>query len=442
MLTEQEVVDELTNFYRTMDDAVDERTPAWRPGLSRLRSPSWRVQLMATAALLVLAIGVGLLVREARLIKPTSPVTSPGPRGDSALVVDAENQFMPVGLLSDRDGWQLSAGHLSVSRNGGVTWQEITPAGSQSGGCCMVFFLDARHGWAGGAWSPSSPTVKIFETLDGGTSWTKVGDAGPTSSGPCCPTMDFIDMNHGWIIYNDGTSAGGIQALAVGAGYTGKLLQTTDGGAHWSALPNLPAVAAQRPFFETTSLHFVDSQRGWYVGSNDQISQHLFMTQDGGQSWSEQRVPVPSAESAQSKSMAVPSFLGTNRGVLPITTADGHVFVDVSNDGGRTWKLDRAMSAVFPKNGRPLAGVGMAAPSYVGNGVVALVVGPDLEINTGGGWKTITPAGANGGIYDIQFANSRVGWALMQHPCALCAYTQYDLKKTSDGGRTWTDVRS
>jgi photosystem II stability/assembly factor-like uncharacterized protein len=248
--------------------------------------------------------------------------------------------------------------------------------------------------------------------------------------------MDFIDLNHGWIIYNDSTS------FAVGAGFTGKLLQTIDGGAHWTALPDLPAVAAQRPFFQNTSLHFVDSHTGWYVGWNDQISQHLFMTQDGGQSWSEQRVPVPSAESAQSRYMAVPSFLGTNRFVLPITTADGHVFVDVSNDGGRTWKLDPAMSAVFPENGRPLASVGMAAPSFVGNGVVALVVGPDLELNTGGGWKTITPAGATGGIYDVQFANPRVGWALMGHQCQICAYTQYELKKTTDGGHTWIDVRS
>ena len=438
MLTEQEVVDQLTSFYRTMDEAVEERAPAWRPGLGRLRNrPSWQVQLMATAALLVLAVGVGLLIREARLIKAPSPVTSPVPRSGSALVINAENQFMPVGLLGARDGWQLSAGHLSVSRNGGVTWQEITPSGTQSGdGCCLVFFLDAQHGWAGGAWSPSSPTVKIFRTLDGGTSWTKVGEAGPTSSGPCCPTMDFIDLNHGWIIYNDSTS------FAVGAGFTGKLLQTIDGGAHWTALPDLPAVAAQRPFFQNTSLHFVDSHTGWYVGWNDQVSQHLFMTQDGGQSWSEQRVPMPSAESAQSRYMAVPSFLGTNRGILPITTADGHVFVDVSNDGGRIWKLDPAMSAVFPENGRPLASVGMAAPSYVGNGVVALVVGPDLELNTGGGWKTITPAGATGGIYDVQFANPRVGWALMGHQCQICAYTQYELKKTTDGGHTWIDVRS
>jgi hypothetical protein len=138
----------------------------------------------------------------------------------------------------------------------------------------------------------------------------------------------------------------------------------------------------------------------------------------------------------------VPSFLGSGRGILPITTSDGHVFVDVSNDGGLTWTLDPAMSSVFPENGRPAATVGMAAPSFVGNGVVALVVGPDLELNTGGGWKTITPAGAAGGIYDVQFANPLVGWALIAHQCQVACSSQYELRKTIDGGRTWIAVGS
>jgi photosystem II stability/assembly factor-like uncharacterized protein len=436
MLTEQEVVDHLTSFYRTVDETIEERAPAWRPGLSRLRSgPSWRVQLMATAALLVLAIGVGLLVREARLIKPTSPVTSPAPRAGSALVIYRGNPVAPIGLLSEREGWETSGQSLNMTSDGGRSWHDITPANSQ-GNCCTVFFIDSMHGWAGGAWSIASPTLKIFRTADGGTTWSQISEPGPTSFSPCCPTLDFIDANHGWLIYNDS------QALAVGTGFTGKLMQTSDGGAHWTALPDLPAVAAQRPFFTDTSVHFIDTHTGWYVGWNEQITQHLYVTHDGGQSWSEQHVPVPTSESAQSKYLAVPSFLSPTRGVLPITLADGRVMVDVSDDGGSTWKLDPVMSTVFPQNRRPAASIGMAAPTFVGNGVVALVVGPDLELNTGGGWKTITPAGATGGIYDIQFANSRVGWALIVHQCQVVCSSQYELRKTTDGGRTWTDVRS
>jgi photosystem II stability/assembly factor-like uncharacterized protein len=435
MLTEQEVEKQLTSFYRTMDETIEERAPAWRPGLARLGGrPSWRVQLMATAALLVLAIGVGLLIREARLIKPTSPVTSPAPRAGSAQLVTF-NPVAPIGLLSEREGWEVNGNSLNITSNDGRSWHDITPAHSQ-GNCCTVFFVDRMHGWAGGAWSMGSPTLKIFRTADGGATWSQVGEPGPTSSAPCCPSMDFIDANHGWLIYNDS------QAFAVGVGFTGKLMRTGDGGAHWTALPDLPAVAAQRPFFADTSLHFIDSHTGWYVGWNDQITQHLYITHDGGQSWSEQRVPVPTSESAQPRYLAVPSRLSANTWVLPITLADGRVLVDVSDDAGISWSLDPAMSVVFPQNGRQLASIGMAAPSFVGNGVVALVVGADLELYTGNGWKTITPAGAAGGIYDIQFANSRVGWALIGHQCQVACASQYELRKTIDGGRTWIDVRS
>jgi photosystem II stability/assembly factor-like uncharacterized protein len=436
MLTEQEVENQLTSFYRTMDETIEERAPAWRPGLSRLRSrPSWRVQLMATAALLVLAIGVGLLIREARLIKPTEPVTSPAPRAGSVHLVTLMNPVHPIGLLSEAQGWEVSGNSLNMTSTDGRSWHDITPANSQ-GNCCAVFFIDSMHGWAGGAWSTASPTLKIFRTADGGATWSQVGEPGPTSSAPCCPTLDFVDANHGWLIYNDS------QAFAVGTGFTGKLMQTSDGGAHWTALPDLPAVAAQRPFFADSSVQFIDSHTGWYVGWNEQITQHLYITHDGGQSWSEQRVSVPASEGAQSKYIAVPSFLSPTRGVLPITLADGRVMVDVSDDGGSTWKLDPAMSVVFPQNGRQLASIGRAAPTFVGNGVVALVVGRDLELNTGNGWTTITPAGAAGGIYDVQFANARVGWALIVHQCQVACSSQYELMKTGDGGRTWTDVGS
>lgn len=147
MLTEQEVENQLTSFYRTMDETVEERAPAWHPGLSRLRGgPSWRVQLMATAALLVLAIGVGFLIREARLIKPTSPVSSP--RAGSAQLVTPVNPVAPIGLLSDQKGWEVSGQSLNLTSNGGRSWHDITPANSQ-GNCCTVFFVDPMHGWAG-----------------------------------------------------------------------------------------------------------------------------------------------------------------------------------------------------------------------------------------------------------------------------------------------------
>ncbi len=436
MLTEQDVIDQLTSFYHTMDEAIEKRAPAWRPGSGRLRSrPSWQLQLMATAALLALAIGVGLLIREARVFKPPSPVTTPAPRAGSALLVALENAVQPIGLLSDREGWKVSGNNLSATRDAGRSWQDITPPSSQAS-CCAVFFVDRMHGWAGGAWSASSRTLKIYRTPDGGATWRKVGEAGPTSSSPCCPTLDFVDQQNGWLIYQDSSRDG----TARTAGW---LQRTTDGGATWNSLSQLPAVPDQRPFVDYIALHFVSASTGWFVGTDDGGTQHLYVTWNGGRSWSIQALPTPVSGVALHPS--VPSVIDSTTAVVPITLDDGRVFVDVSKDGGRTWRMDPTMSTVFPREGNPLAQPGVEAPSFAGHGVVALAVGGDLEVNLGNQWTTIRPAGLRGTIYYVEFASPQVGWVLTSHRCdeAACqAQKQYELLKTTDGGRTWTDVGS
>jgi hypothetical protein len=80
MLNEHEVIDGLTRYYRDLDSSISVRPPDWNPqhrGAGRVGS--WRMQLLATAALLLLIIGAGVLIHEARLLKQTNPATTPSP---------------------------------------------------------------------------------------------------------------------------------------------------------------------------------------------------------------------------------------------------------------------------------------------------------------------------------------------------------------------------
>lgn len=81
MVTEQEAIDALSRYYRELDAATPARPPAWRPD-RRLGSSagSWRRQLLATAAVLLLIIGAGVLIHVAQELKQTNPVTTPSPQ--------------------------------------------------------------------------------------------------------------------------------------------------------------------------------------------------------------------------------------------------------------------------------------------------------------------------------------------------------------------------
>ena len=81
MVTEQEALDALSQYYRELDAAIPARPPAWRP--DRRWGPSagsWRRQLLATAAVLLLIIGAGALIHVAQELKHTNPVTTPSPQ--------------------------------------------------------------------------------------------------------------------------------------------------------------------------------------------------------------------------------------------------------------------------------------------------------------------------------------------------------------------------
>jgi hypothetical protein len=96
MATEQDVIDGLTRYYSDLDSSVPVRAPAWsRDRRGARRVSSWRMQLLATAALLLLIIAAGVLIHEARVLRQTNPVTTPSPevKAYQALTATDEHRF-------------------------------------------------------------------------------------------------------------------------------------------------------------------------------------------------------------------------------------------------------------------------------------------------------------------------------------------------------------
>jgi hypothetical protein len=76
MVTEQDVIAGLRSYYQELDESVTGRPPQWRHRRNGWSAGSWKMQLLATAALLLLLIGAGVLIHEARLLNGKAPVTT------------------------------------------------------------------------------------------------------------------------------------------------------------------------------------------------------------------------------------------------------------------------------------------------------------------------------------------------------------------------------
>jgi photosystem II stability/assembly factor-like uncharacterized protein len=183
---------------------------------------------------------------------------------------------LPV-FLSGSTGWipgacnAPGAPFFYVTHDGGRTWNDAgiaLPAG-YSGGCMCgpssLRFSDSRNGVfvldIYGA--DGMPHNFLYTTHNAGASW-QPGPALP----PNCYTVDFIDATMGWTLDAKKST----------------VLQTNDGGQHWSTLGIVPSSQV------VMDLQFVGATIGWAMGS-EPAGNTLIKTSDGGRTWTVQLGP-------------------------------------------------------------------------------------------------------------------------------------------------------
>lgn len=417
----------------------------------------WR-SVLGTLALALLVVGA-IIVAGPRAPITTRGAASPAPQGSSPWYqplryVTSANFFSATEGVVLTNLTSLSAGGLSpyaqsllITHDAGRHWRDITPAAAGSVGCCTAFFLDPRHGWAVGNWA-GGPALKLFKTIDGGASWTHTEIAGAVG---CCPSLTFVDSQHGWLV--TANEFQGPPGLVLP-----RFFRTTDGGASWTELPQLPGPALGQTLILLLSqspLRFVSPSTGWFIESSgfDSPYGQLYMTRDGGYSWQRQDVPLPPTSVPLRPSglsggeiayLTVPTLTSGREGVLPVSLGDGSgVLLDFSDDGGATWRIDPVRGPLFTLAPDPSAALCDGAPVSVGHGIMAIVVGRQIEINSGTGWTLVTPTGLPFGVQRVQFTDQRVGWALAHESVSQNDTNQCSdelLFKTIDGGHRWTRV--
>jgi photosystem II stability/assembly factor-like uncharacterized protein len=245
-------------------------------------------------------------------------------------------------MFTESAGWGITESALLRTEDGGQTWFDLTPAGLTSlGYAAQPFFLDLSHAWV---LLPNNEGQmqggNLYRTSDGGLHWSV--NAVPFARG----RLTFLDDLHGWMMADLGAGAGS-NAVAI--------FQTSDGGMTWTQTyindPTVPGAADSLPL---SGLKFgltpVDMQTAWVWGVTYAPGvPYLFRSEDGGRSWSPLSLPLPpQGENAQISIEAMRFFASTAFLAVRVVGDQNQLAIYVSHDRGDSWTLSPTL---FPNGG-------------------------------------------------------------------------------------------
>lgn len=229
-------------------------------------------------------------------------------------------------------------------------------------------FVDPEHGWVVGyLWGMHAI---VCRTQDGGDSWDTVAIL------EGC--WDFDDLQFrtpemGWVICDNG-------AMSV--------LRTLDGGVSWENC------LEAGPDVNITSLFFLDDQLGWVGAYLPGSEEYLFMTSDGGDSWSCDTL----TENAPSHPFFIDSDHGWSR------SNGNHILFTA--DGGQTWQESTVTGAV------QVTGLGFADIHHgwaISKDYVSQVTELYASVDGGITWQRDF-SGSSSTLLDMDFDPQGNGW--------------------------------
>jgi len=346
-----------------------------------------------------------------------------------------------IHMSTDTEGWAISGPFVLRTRDGGKSWQEVTPPESlPEGTFAMAYgtFPDEYSAWvifgfdSIGADDPRyayfqiPPTASVWATFDGGETWI----AGP-------PLMHEVYGDATWAEFAAVDEATGwmmVRGVYIGAGihHVAQLFQTVDGIA-WIPIPNSDVGV------DYTGMVFADKDNGWLTwqttGAYAAAPPEVAMTSDGGYNWDVMDLPPPDDApdlfsqyeycepyqpnllSAQSIRLLVACSY-TNDSPEDFTS-----YLYASDDAGENWQIN-----LLPEK--------VNASGYTlifFDDETSLLLGRDIYRSEDGGetWDLIKTVNWDG---QFSFVDDQTGWAIARNGEELA------LVQTTNGGETWSKL--
>jgi len=338
---------------------------------------------------------------------------------------------IPTRMVSPTTGWaEVALSEIWRTTDAGAHWSEVDPPTlpdrrpqfwGPSGDA--AFFLDAGHAWVveTGMSGPgaSGLYVSVFATDDGGRQWGKGQPITLDSPSGMSPVLFFIDARHGWLLMSD-TNQDDIEGSPI-------LYATSDGGLNWRLVSTRSA--SLHGWCGPVSITFATVDLGWLVPRCGESNPVLLVTRDGGVTWHAQR---PQQRTTPDGEFDAPIFFSPTAGMVMFYAPQQILLV--TSDGGLTWSPrslpeSNPMSVSFADSMHGWA-VRTDAAIYRTNdgGLSWSVVPTDLRQRTDGYL-----------LGSVDFVDQKNGFASAYDDLSGAKLMWL---KTSDGGRTWSVVRT
>lgn len=383
------------------------------------------------ACAVIVAIGVGLTYGvsqgsgSASSLSPSPVRSQPTPDGSRAPSSPALTMVVDAAPVDADHGWALTHDDLVWTDDAGATWASIRPADVVASSIRAVHFLSDISGWVVW-WSETTSVVTVERTSDGGHTWSASHIPDAYLDGVGNVSIESLDGGTVWIQ---------VEAVHSSASSFGSLYESQDGGISWVHGITIPGGWPVR---------FVSSSDGWTFAGP--LRDQLEGTRDGGRTWHQAAIDLPSGHEQDAMSFDLPTFTGDvgipQVGVLPVTlysppdpSSGGQsatLAMYTTDDGGTTWRFATMVGTTTGlTQGATIASAILDRQTWL---VAANPQRAALSQTTDGGriWNDVGSTGLNGFVEELRFVDVADGWALTQSQGS-----DYRLFATRDGGGTW-----
>lgn len=252
---------------------------------------------------------------------PEDPFPAVGPltwRKTNAPI--ASSRTDDIWFVNEKVGWAVNSdGNIIHTQDGGDTWN-VQWTGPGVYLRCIGFAND-QVGWVG----TLSPGRRLLRTVDGGGSWTRVGNL-PANAPVAVCGMSVVNES---VVFASGTNRP--------ADFP-RVIKTTDGGANWTAI-DMSAHASV-----LIDCYFTDASHGWVVGgkaneptptTRDKLKPVVLETTDGGATWVNRLAGQEGAFPLGEWGWKI-QFLNASVGFVSLENFSAAAILKTT-DGGRTW---------------------------------------------------------------------------------------------------------